>query len=137
MLALGRLTEPSGIRLHNSAGLFHLLYSNDYAALASKLPLQAADVRLAAQRLDWWREDTARSPWPDIAGYEAHVARRLLTFGCKRWLAAHGEPIESPSRLRADLTRLIGEFEAAWLARNRPGGLHESSGLLRAVLARI
>ena len=30
---------------------------------------------------------------------------------------------------------VLGEFETLWLARNRPGGLHESSARIRRVLA--
>lgn len=66
---------------------------------------------------------------------ELSVAIGLFRHACSRtWHHAHGEYNRS-TQLRKELIPLIGRFETCWAARNRMGGLHESSNRLRSVLA--
>lgn len=137
LLALGRLSEPFETRLHNSSGLHHLLFAKDYAALARKLPLEVPAVRKALEAVVDWQATLAQTAMPKLAKDELTLASDLMALGCRRWLAAQGAPTESGERLRGRFTEVIGRFEEIWLARNRPGGLHESSGNLRALLATV
>ena len=59
----------------------------------------------------------------------------LLTIAQRRARAHRNRTTTELRPLRRDLARCIGEHEELWLARNRPGGLHESSGRLRRTFA--
>ena len=60
-------------------------------------------------------------------------AIRLAIHGVHRLQYFRGT-IKDVSALRTELSIAIGEHERLWLARNRPGGLHESSDHLRRSL---
>ncbi len=64
---------------------------------------------------------------------ELDNAIRLARHGLHR-LQWHRGSRQDLAALRTELAIGIGEHERLWLARNRPGGLHESSGRLRTSL---
>lgn len=71
----------------------------------------------------------------DIAVRELRTAIRLARHGAWRLLARTGGEAKPLEELRADLTELVAEYEACWLARSRPGGLLDSAAHLRSTLA--
>ena len=60
----------------------------------------------------------------------------MARHGVRRGLAVI-EGLTDLSQLRSELQNIIGDFEHLWLNRNRPGGLHESSGYLRNALETV
>ncbi len=60
-------------------------------------------------------------------GFLRHAASRALHHLQGRYARS--------AELRRELIPLIGRYEECWLARNRPGGLYDSSARLRQVLA--
>jgi hypothetical protein len=88
----------------------------------AELEEQAADARPAAA-------DGA------LARAELLNAIAMARHGTQRALAVLA-PESAPGRsaLRRDLCEIIGRHSDLWLARNRPGGLHESSQRLRSAL---
>ena len=60
----------------------------------------------------------------------------MATHGIHRLQYARGAPL-SRDTLRENLSKIIGNHENLWLARNRPGGLRESAGHLYQSLSCI
>lgn len=98
--------------------------------LRRKLP--PAELENARSRLRSLAVELANlspeTPDDELRAREIALVLDLQRHACDRLLG--GEP----SMLRREMTRLIGEFEALWISRNRVGGLHESSGRLRRAL---
>lgn len=67
----------------------------------------------------------AAAEFLNAAAMARHATRRGLTVLEKR---------DDRAELRTQLHEIIGHHSELWLARNRPGGLHESSGRLRGAL---
>lgn len=80
----------------------------------------------------------SRAAAPDAALARAEFANALAMarHGTRRALLVL-DPKSAPVRadLRVELQQIIGRHSDLWLARNRPGGLHESSERLRGALA--
>lgn len=110
----------------------------------SQLPIvtaELADEELAEahERLCGWEEAGdaihCHRPDGDLLRREFRLTVSLLRHACERTLGTRNLGGGSHNRsLRADFVHLIGEFEELWVARNRIGGLHESSGRFRRAL---
>ncbi|HKI73029.1 MAG TPA: family 20 glycosylhydrolase, partial [Pseudomonadales bacterium] len=136
LVRLGRALElvPSKIR---NATLFNrlLFWSMQHEPTA-------ADRVTAAQLGDCDDELAAiRGSLTTIQGRDASLVRAelenavdLARHGIHR-LQCHRKLRKDRATLREELAIAIGRHESLWLARNRPGGLHESSARLRQSLA--
>lgn len=139
LLALGKICNCFKKRQHNNHLLATLLF----------LPTQSIDIGLkhttteeladCLEKLDTLRDKlTVAAPQCNdgmLLKEELSVAIGLMRHACSRaWHHAMGQYNRS-TQLRGELTPLIGRFESCWVARNRMGGLHESSNRLRTVLA--
>ena len=74
---------------------------------------------------------------PHLTGLEADEfgnASAMLLHACRRGMWKLDTSSQSKQTLAEDLRRVIAEHERLWLIRNRPGGLSDSSGRLRANL---
>jgi hexosaminidase len=101
-------------------------------AVAADLP--SAEVEAAEHALGRLLTRLPASGAPSLAHREVRWTLEILRHGARRLLAHRRHDDAAIPGLRAAMTRLIGEFEALWIARHRVGGLHESSGRLRAAL---
>lgn len=127
---LGRVADVVSKRPRNSSVFHHFLFSGGEWA-PGEVP--AREVKSARRRLSAWRESTAAlapSRWKE----ELLLAGDLAALGLRRRLRETGEKDGGEKAYYADFRAAIGRYEDAWLARNRPGGLWESSGRLRAAL---
>jgi len=86
-----------------------------------RLEAQLAEVRLEADD-------------GELVKAELRNAIAMARLGTERGLAGLEPGVRDDADLRHKLQHVIGEHERLWLARNRPGGLRESSGRLRAAL---
>ena len=94
------------------------------AALQS---IEAAMAPLAASRMARRDAQLIREEFANVAAMLRHAAQRT------RWQL--GSKQHDALELAADLRQIIGRHETLWLARNRPGGLADSTKLLRDTLA--
>ncbi|MDD3117971.1 MAG: family 20 glycosylhydrolase [Victivallales bacterium] len=96
-----------------------------------------AEAGTALQELHHLREHLAGAlPEADngrLIVEELENAVRMTECALLKLLYLKGEAIDL-GYLTDLLRRVIGKHEQLWLSRNRPGGLHESSGKLRAIL---
>jgi len=101
----------------------------------------AAQLRRCVREFDKLERRTAaaRPGVPDAGLILAEFANGLAMarHGARRGLLALGKPDLDPDALRHELQHIIAEHRRLWLARNRPGGLRDSSGYLRKALAEI
>jgi hypothetical protein len=86
----------------------------------AELEEQAADARPAAADGDFARAELLNAI--AMARHGTHRAQAVLNKTINR------------QALAAELCDIIGAHSSLWLARNRPGGLHESSAHLRQAL---
>ncbi|MEO0795610.1 MAG: family 20 glycosylhydrolase [Verrucomicrobiota bacterium] len=91
----------------------------EWEAALSKCKLEAPDAPWLIEELSWM---IAMSRW---------AAQRCLAIKT----APSIENFSLSSSLKSDLSHLIGVFETTWVCRSRVGGLVESSGRLRTLLA--
>ena len=62
----------------------------------------------------------------DLLKREFELAGWMLRHAAQRGLLVIGAPIVSVSNLDRDLSAIMREYEAVWLARHRSGGLSDS-----------
>jgi hypothetical protein len=63
-------------------------------------------------------------------------AIRMAEFGVNKAISGLGGKVEK-TQMRKALLKMIGMHEELWLARNRIGGLNESSGRLRNLMGHL
>jgi hypothetical protein len=82
------------------------------------------------------RLDGARMGRPDagVIGEEYRNAARMLVHGCQRGRWLLDKSAEDAVELAAGMREIIGHHRRLWLARNRVGGLQDSTGRLEARL---
>lgn len=137
-LDLGRVLELVPMRTFNSSIFNHLLFWNMKDKVKLFDPLRAGMLKKCVARFDDLESRLleARPEKPDgvLAVTELRNAIGMARHGARRGIAARQPPADRGD-LRRDLLAIIRLHEALWLARNRPGGLHESSERLRGALA--
>lgn len=131
---LGNLYQLPGIKLHNSSSYFWILQwpldqiRSHPAAQAEVFEetlraLVAAEAAFAQANLE--REDAG------LIRAEFGYTTRLLRHACRRGLLAIEDDPGRARRMRQelgeDLSGMVEDFRKAWLERNRPGGLVEST----------
>jgi hexosaminidase len=83
------------------------------------------DVLAPLDRADMQRPDG------DLVRREMALAGAMLRHGAQRGLFQLHDTAVTPAELQAGLEAIEREFQAVWLARNRPGGLDDSVARLR------
>ncbi len=139
LLDLGRVHRLTGKTFPQST-LFHQLLFTPGPDLGETLEgVSPEALRTCLEKLDEI-ESALKAAYPRCGDgplllREIALNLRMARHGIRRGLAhlSSGTPEWRP--LHRDLREITGTFEALWLARARPGGLHESSGYLRAITA--
>lgn len=136
--ALGNVYRAVGLEPKNASAVFHALHDSPevFRARYGHLPSEAwARAREAVE--------TAAAPLasfiPDNAAMtlyqrEFMLAAQLMRHACHRALWINNPSASVGELLQRELRNLLAEFEAVWLARNRPGGLAESLGRFERIL---
>ncbi len=122
-LELGALHRETGHTIHNASALFRLLSQRDIKNLQDiiapeKLRTIRAHLHALRDRLA-----TAKSLRDDAATIqrEFETAMRLIDLGIVRGLKEDR---------RAEWQSFLSDYRTQWLARNRPGGLADSTAVL-------
>ena len=132
-LELGSVYRLAGDRLHNASHLFHILRAPPGSKLPGSVTMQTLEETRRAVEAAAAPLDSARMDRPDAALVHDEFANtvRLLLLACDRGL---DRELSRESGREHDPAAILAEYERLWLARNRPGGLAESSGALRQAL---
>jgi len=139
IVALGNLPDCFAHRPGNRSILADLFYAHadKLGAVAGAVTL--AELAAAKEALRVLGHDLnrihPRGPDADILRRELSLTQRWLKHAVKRAIAQHTGSTAQNGLRRRELIRMTAEFEELWLARNRPGGLHESSQRFRDLLA--
>jgi hypothetical protein len=137
LLELGRVCETVPKQASNGT-VFNELLFNELGAEWVLKGLTAGSLRRCIRRFDELADGIGRTR-PRVADgalvkAELRNAVAMARLGCERGLAGLDPGSADAGKLRRALQHVIGEHERLWLARNRPGGLHESSARLRKQL---
>lgn len=128
---LGNVYLAGKKKTGNSTVLFHILVlmGEDLKALDGGTMKQDLERQLAAVVTAIPRLDRARMARPDAAliADEFHNAAALLRLSAHYGLTCLANGSQRCPGLAPELRRIIGEHRRLWLARNRPGGLHDSA----------
>jgi len=139
LVALGHLPDLFTYRPPNRSPLANLLYTSaaHYAKEAERVTLP--ELVKASRHLLHLERDLAgihpRGSDADLLRRELALTHRWLVHAVRRAISFHTKSEVENGLRRKEMVRLIAEFEELWLARNRPGGLHESSQVFRDLLA--
>ena len=129
---LGNIYRIAGVEPHNSSAFFHMLQMplNVMVGYRDTVPIEVLQRALAAIDAAIAPLAQAHSTRPDatLLMREFAFTARLLRHACHRALWGYAAQPEAAraADLRAELQDLVREFQAVWLARHRPGGLHDS-----------
>lgn len=141
---LGNVHQETGVLTFNSTILFRLLQYRPHE-LDSMKRLIAHSEGLEPER--FWQtrerideligklpEAQMQRPDADLISREYRWAARLLQHSCRRaaWMLG-SEDGRLRESLHAEIGELLDEYEAIWMARNRPGGFKDSLALLAPV----
>ena len=128
---LGNVYRSIGIEPGNSSALFGALQAtfdqikkNQNLVTVEKLNKTLEDIDTALVPLTSAR---STSPDADEINREFRFAAHAVRHSCYRILLAFGFDDKSPEELTADMDEIMREHEVVWLARNRPGGLVDST----------
>jgi hypothetical protein len=140
LVGLGRVYELASKKPGN-ATIFNELLFHDVGTKYLLEGLTAASLRKCVARFDELSAEIGASR--PLAGDGALVKAELLNAiamaraGAERGLAGLVPRNHDRAQLRHALQHVISRHEELWLARNRPGGLNESSAPLRAQLKQL
>ncbi|MDX2112085.1 MAG: beta-N-acetylhexosaminidase [Verrucomicrobiota bacterium] len=141
LFALGRLPNLFAHKPVNRACLNNMLFSTTEGIDGALKHFELSELKTAIETLDA-ASATLANATPTCTDHallreELSVTIGLLRHAASRaWHHKQGELARSTA-LRKELIPLIGRYEACWVARNRTGGLHESSDRLRHVLNKL
>ena len=135
---LGNVYTALDSPLVNASGLF-FVFGRPLAELAEVYPVprHAFEHALGAieRAVEPMTRGSAHQADSVVTQQEFATAARMLRHGARRGLLAlEGDPGRAAALARdltADMESLIPQYEALWLARNRPGGLCDSVARLR------
>lgn len=140
LLALGKVCELVPRRFRNSTAFNHLLFSK----IGTGHPLEgvtASSLNRCLDRFDRLAGELGdvrlRAADGEIVKAELRNAIAMARLGAQRGLAGLDAPCADEEALRHRLQHVISQHDQLWLARNRPGGLNESSSRLRAQLKEL
>jgi hypothetical protein len=126
-LDLGNAHRETGRLPFNASALFRLLHQNDIQPLLGEIApgrLERCRARIA-RILKTIRASRPKAPDARLVQEEFILAARLLLHACDRGLGRPG------AKLAGDLRGILRNYEEQWLARNRKGGLSDSTHRLR------
>lgn len=139
-LELGKVLELVPKRFRNCSVFNSLLFS-PIRSRKDMAGITAAQLRACVERFAELaaRIADARPDVPDAVLIKAEFGNALAMArnGARRGLLALGAPGIERDELRHELQSIISRHESLWLARNRPGGLRESSSRLRKALENL
>jgi hexosaminidase len=138
---LGNVYRALGVEPDNSSALFRILQRPMDRVRADYADVSPATFHNTLQAIDRVMQPLAdaRIARPDagLIAQEFTLAARLMRHACRRGLLAHEADSAIAAALRRELDRdmseFIAEYQQAWLARNRPGGLVDSVARLEKV----
>jgi len=145
---LGNAYQRPGVLLHNSSILFMLILQPDQPVGQG----WTAGLTVDGLERTWQYVDRVMQPLfkarmarPDagLVVAELRIAADLLRHACRLGIARlqtdGGAIAEIPATTRLsladELTTILADYRTLWLARNRPGGLAESSRRMERLLA--
>jgi hexosaminidase len=137
---LGNVYQAVGKLVGNASALFHiLLYGPDHETAMHGITREGLNAAEAAISRCQKRLDQARMERPDawLIVDEYRNAAAMLTFACRLGRYRLGDGAKDKEVLATELRRIIGEHRRLWLARNRVGGLSDSSKRLEARLEEL
>lgn len=130
---LGNAYRETGHTIVNASPLGRLLLQRDIANLQAAIPDDA--MRQTRERVSEIVSPLADAhmdrPDADLVRHELQTAARLVNAGLDRGLEA------DPAQRAADLRAALDDYREQWLARNRPGGLADSVGVMEKRLAEL
>ncbi len=136
LLELGRICEEFAHRPHNCTLFYSQLFNPKWSVTGkANENVTLAEAKNARKRLERWRKNFVNRP----PRAEALVLRELdnlanfAELGLDRMVKAKGGRVDMAA-WKDRMRHAIGEHSDLWLARNRAGGLHESSDRLRQAL---
>jgi hexosaminidase len=136
ILELGRIHEKTGVLPGNSTIFNNLLFwdTNDKKILEK---LNVKDLESCLRSFRELKEMLANScsglSDGQLVKEELLNAMRMAEFGVNKAISGLGGKVEK-THMRKELLKIISMHEDLWLARNRIGGLNESSGRLRNLM---
>ena len=147
--ALGNVYQAAGAALHNASipvRALQLPSMHPADALSEIRSLAGVGpdayervIQAVASAMEPIRKQKMQSQDADLIVAEYECAADMLHHGCGLGLFAHEDDpkVARPlgRKLASNLDQIIVDYEALWLARNRPGGLSDSVARLRAVRA--
>lgn len=129
---LGNAYLQPGLPLHNASGLFHLLFRDDLKEFCQKL----SEVELIATKeyvqsviAPLGRARLARAD-AGLITREFGLAATMLQHACDRALELCTGRLPDKDALATEMRSILGTYRALWTARNRVGGLDESTRVL-------
>jgi hypothetical protein len=133
IIKLGQVLELAPSEIRNATIFNRLLFWRMQHEPETVRKIRNSQLAACARRFDRIEAEIG-GPTNSEAGIvirdELFNAIRLANHGIDRLHLFRGETRDVDS-MRSALRIAIGEHERLWLARNRPGGLHESSDRLR------
>ncbi len=137
LMELGGVYQLVPKHVGNSTLFNHLLFNKiGTRHLLEGVP--AVSLRKCVRRFDDLADRLAevrlRAPDGELVKAELRNAIAMARLGAERGLAGLDPEHRDDGALRHGLQHVIWQHEQLWLARNRPGGLNESSGRLRKQL---
>jgi|TARA_B100000315_G_scaffold220344_1_gene222930 hypothetical protein len=136
---LGKVLELAPSRIRNATIFNQLLFWDMQSSPTYMNGITTAQLKKCLRKLSSLDTQLQRAdPGCDdgaMVKAELHNAIAMASHGVDRYLIYHGK-IRSKKPV-ADLRRIISRHDELWLARNRPGGLKESSARLQASLSSL
>lgn len=132
---LGNVHQETGIQLHNSTSLFHILQASpekirEFLSTGASQQDIVANFQRTLNRIDEIMSPMERSnmqrPDATLVKRELSWTADMLRHACRRLFWALGETQVTATDLAQDAGRLIVEFSDIWHARCRPGGFEKS-----------
>jgi hexosaminidase len=137
---LGRVYESIPTRIHNNSIFQAMLFWDDPLKTAPQMrPYHLLNSIKRLNELEARIPDAAPS-CADSAIVKAELiyAIAMARCACTRGLfLLKGKSAPSKTQLRHALQQVVKQHTEVWLMRNRAGGLHESSGILRKKLEQL
>ena len=139
LFELGKIHEKTGVFPGNSTIFNHLLFWD----MADRKLIEKLNVKDMETCLRSFRElremiSQAHSGFSggQLVKEELLNAIRMAELAVNKAISGLGGKVEK-TQMRKDLLKIISMHEELWLARNRIGGLNESSGRLRNLMGHL
>jgi hypothetical protein len=133
---LGKVHEKTGVFPGNSTIFNHLLFWDTVDnKIIEKLNVKDLEgcLRSFRELKDMLAQSCSGFPDMQLVKEELLNAIRMAEFGVNKAISGLGGKVEK-THMRKELLKIISIHEELWLARNRIGGLNESSGRLRNLM---